>query len=229
MDYFRSGTVAGYDAPGGNILLGLMEKLCKIEGAAPVALVLAQARMNQGLCTPPAVAACELLLYVVEGAVLASVDGEEVNLIANNSVWVHAGSRYAFSTERSVGVTALLIVPLREGNAPPDASSALRACCGDALSLSEEPRLLTSGALDILASLDRLGVDGCFVPIVALTRGKFNRDIILASLLPRYVEDLLELRALIWSFNAHPSAHWWQDRARARAAIEEGIAKLVAC
>lgn len=39
----------------------------------------------------------------------------------------------------------------------------------------------------------------------------------------------LELRALIWSFNAHPSAHWWQDRARARAAIEEGIAKLVAC
>lgn len=228
MDYYRSGTVAGSEAPGGNILLGLMGKLGKIEGAAPGQLLLAPAHMNGGLATPPAVTACELLVHVFNGAVRASVGGEEVNLIANNSVWVHTGESYALSTESSVGMTALLIVPLQGGDARPGDGRALYACCGEVLSLSGDPQLLPSDALDLLASLNRLNVDGCAVPLVALTRGNFNRDVILASLLPRYAADRLALRALIWSFNAHPSAHWWADRGRARTAIEEGVKKLLA-
>jgi hypothetical protein len=229
MDYYRNGTLAGLGAPGGNILLGLIGKLCTLEGAAPGQLLLAEAHMSGGLRTPPAVNACERLVHVIDGAVRAVVGEEEVRLIANNSLWVHAGSSYAFSTESSVGMTVLLIVPQQEGSAQPDDGSALPAGCGEVLSLSGDPRLLPIGALDILASLNRLNVDGCAVPLVALARGNFNRDVIFASLLPRYAADPLALRALIWSFNAHPSAHWWQDRARARSDIEQGISKLVAC
>ena len=126
-------------------------------------------------------------------------------------------------------MTALLIIPLQEGNAWPDDGNALPACCGDALSLNGDPRPLPIGALDILASLTRLTSDECVVPLVALARGNFNRDVILASLLPRYAANPLKLRSFIWACNAHPSARWWLDRAPAQSAIEEEVSKLVTC
>jgi hypothetical protein len=228
MDYFRFGTCAGWDAPGGNVLLGLMGKLSMLDGAMPGQLVLAEASMNGGLATPPAVSACELLVHVIDGAVRACVGEEEVNLIADNSLWIHEGDAFSFSTERSVGMTALLVIPSQEGHAHPAAGNGLLACCGEALSLKGDPRSLPIGALDILASLNRLTGDGCTVPMVALARGGFNRDVIFASLLTKYASDPLALRAFVWAFNAHPSAHWWMDRACAKTALEEGITKLLA-
>ena len=229
MDYYRFGTCAGWDAPGGNLLLGLMARLGTPTGMAPGQLLLAEGHMNGGLRSLPAVNACEMLVYVIDGAVHVSVGEEEVNLIADNAVRVPAGYSFDLSTERSVGMTALLILPLQEATARPEDGNTLPACCGDALSLKGEPRYLPVGALDILASLTRLKGDGCVMPLVALVRGGFNRDVIFASLLPRYAADPLALRALIWMCNAHPSALWWLDRARAKTALEEGVNKLVAC
>lgn len=229
MDYFRFGTCAALDAPGGNVLVGLMGKLSTPAGAAPGQLLLAESTMNGGLCTRPAVNACELLVHVIDGSVLASVGGEEVRLIADNTVRVPAATPYAFSTEGSVGLKALLVWPLPGDTARPEDNCALPACCGDALSICGVPRQLACSSFDILASLTRLTGEGCVMPHVALARGGFNRDVILASLLPQYAEDPLALRALIWSCNGHPSARWWLDRARAKSAIEAEVSKLVTC
>lgn len=227
MDYFRFGTCAGWDAPGGNLLLGLMRQLSTSRGMAEGQLLLAEGHMDGGLRSLPAVNACEMLVYVLDGAVRVRVVEEEVNLIAGDAVRVPAGSRYELSTERSAGMTALLILPLPSATARPEDGSALPACYGGDLSLKEDPRSLPFGALDLLASLTRLVGDGCAVPMVALARGGFNRDVIFASLLPQYAADPLALRALLWLCNAHPAACWWLNRARAKTALEEGVKKLL--
>src|SRR5689334_13405860 len=117
MEYYRFGTCAGWGAAGGNLLLGLMARLSASAGVAPGQLLLAEGHMDGGLRSSPAVIACELLFYIIDGAVLVSVGAEEVNLIADNAVHVPAGSSFALSTERSVGVTALLVLPLQGATA----------------------------------------------------------------------------------------------------------------
>jgi hypothetical protein len=229
LDYYRFGTCAGMDAPGGNVLLGLMGNLRQSAGTPPEQLLLVKGRMGGGQCSPSRVSACELLVHVLEGSVLVRSGLEEVRLITDNTVRFPAGFPYELSTEKSVGMAALFIAP-RQASTPPNAADlALPACFGDALSIQGDPQQLALSSLAILSSLRRLTSEGCALASVQMVRGNFNRDVILASLLPLYAANPLALRAFIWSCNAHSAAPWWLDRKRAQTAIEEGVAKLLAC
>ena len=228
MDYYRFGTTASMGAPGGVVLLGLIGKLRGSAGSAPEQLLLVAGHMKGGIRAAPARHACEFLVHVVEGSVLARVGAEEARLITDNSVRIPAGVPYQLSTEGSLGMTALVIAPGPGDTPRASGAPALPAFCGEALSIEGGPRTMDTHSLGILGSLTHLTSDGCVLPAVQVVRGNFYRDVVLASLLPQYAGDPLALRAFIWACNAHPAATWWLDRQRAKTAIEAGVAKLLA-
>jgi hypothetical protein len=228
MEYYRFGTCAGMDAPGGNVLVGLMGSLGQQADTITDQLLLVGGRMSGGQREAHQGSACELLVHVLEGAVLVKIGVEAVRLIADNTVRISAGFPYELSTQESVGMAALFIAPWQESAPPTPADGALPACFGDVLVRQGGPQRLALSSLAILGSLRRLTCEGCVLPSVQLVRGSFNRDVIFASLLPHYAANPLALRAFVWECNAHAAAPWWLDRSRARNAIEEGVKRLLA-
>jgi hypothetical protein len=226
LDYYRFGTVADRDAPGGCLLIGLLEKLGTKCSSIPEALVLAEARIRSGrqayCCQGNP---CEILVYVIEGAMQISVADESVRLIAHSAVCIPAYTSYRLSTHESMGMTGLLI---RSRGSDPGlrANFIVFACCAETLSMRGEPLHLPLSSLEILRRIGRLECDGS-MPLIIKCRANFHRDGIIATLLLQYAADPQALRAFIWICNAHPGASWWLDRKQAARLIEEGVAKML--
>lgn len=228
MDYYRFGTCAGMDAPGGITLIGLMGKLSTPAGTAPEQLLLMEGHMNGGMSSALAMAPYEFLVHVVTGSVLVRVGEEEARLIDDNTVRIPSGTAYQFSTPDSVGMTSLVILPQQADPSQPYGSAPFPMGLVEGMLILGDPQPMALSSLGILRSLTRLTGDGCSVVMVQLARGNFHRDGIFASLLPRYAADPMALRAFIWACNSHPAAIWWLDRNRAERVILEVVAKLLA-
>ena len=115
MDYYRSGCFLGErDVPGNMMLIALMSEMTTPAGTPPSQLVLLEGHMQAGIMSAPCRQACELLVYLVTGAMLARVGEEEARLIAGDSLRIHAATEYQFSTTSTRGMTAVVIIPRQE-------------------------------------------------------------------------------------------------------------------
>ncbi len=226
MDYYRSGCFPGErDVPGNTLLIALMSELTTPAGTPPSQLMLVACHMQTGMRSAPCVHACELLVHLVTGAVLARVGEEEARLIADDSLRIPPGTVYQFSTRETTGMTAVFILPLQEG--------CHDECCeapglADGIAITGKPGLLAWSSLDILRCLTPLTSDGCCLATREVARGSGNRNAIFASLLPQYAGDPRTLRAFIWACNAHPAAPWWLNQQRTQDTLVKTIEKLLA-
>ena len=229
MDYYRSGCFAGGSrAPGTPVIVGLMSKLTTSAGSPPSQLVLLTCHMQAGMTSAPCVHACELLVHLVTGSVLARIGNEEARLIADTSLRIPAATEYQFATRDTTGMTAVVIIPSQEDPALQDLESAQAVVLANGIAITGKPAVMAWSSLDILRSLTPLTSEGCRLAMVEMVRGSSNRDAIFAAFLPQYAADPMALRAMIWACNAHPAAPWWLNRQRAQAALSQNIGKLLA-
>jgi hypothetical protein len=227
VDTYRFGTLAGADAPGGIICIGLMGKLTTPGGAAPDGVLLAVGQMDAGKWCAPAAYPCELLVHILSGATTAMVADESAHLIADMTVRIPQDTTFQLSTRDTTGMAALIAAPLRESFSWTEERTQLSACFADGLSLSGEPQRMDWSSLDILGALTRLTSEGSVIVMPTMTRGNYHRDLVLATLLPHYAADPNKLHALVWAINAHPQAHWWLDYTRAQERIVEEMGALL--
>ncbi len=229
MDYYRSGCFLGErDVPGNMMLIALMSEMTTPAGTPPSQLVLLEGHMQAGIMSAPCRQACELLVYLVTGAMLARVGEEEARLIAGDSLRIHAATEYQFSTTSTRGMTAVVIIPRQEDPSRRDLESFEARGLVDCLAITEKPAVMTSSSLDILRSLTLLTSEGCRLATVEMVRGSGNRNAIFASLLPQYAADPRALRAFIWACNAHLETRFWLNRQRAQDTLVKTIEKLLA-
>ena len=228
MDYYRSGCFPGQrDVPGNMMLIALMSELTTPAGTPPSQLVLAQGHMQAGMTSALYRQACELLVYLVTGAMLARVEEEEARLIAGDSLRIPSGTEYQFSTRDTTGMTAVVIIPRQENSSRRDIESIAASGLADGIAIIGEPTVMAWNSLDILCSLTPLTSERCRLATVEMVRGSGNRNTIFASLLPKYAADPLALRAFIWACNAHPEVRWWLNRERAQDTLVTTIEKLL--
>ena len=229
MDYYRSGCFPGKrDVSGNTMLIALMSELTTPAGTPPSQLVLLEGHMHAGMTSAPCRHACEFLVHLVTGSVLARVGAEEARLIADDSLRIPAATEYQFSTISTRGMKAIVIIPSQEDSSRRDLESVEALDLMDGIAITGKPGLLAWSSLDILCSLTRLTSEGCHLATVEMVRGTGNRNAIFASLLPQYVADPMALRAFIWACNAHPEARWWLNRHRAQDTLVKTIEKLLA-
>ncbi len=229
MDYYRSGCFPGEgDIPGNSMFIALMSKLTTPAGTPPSQLLLLQGHMQAGMTSAPCMHACELLVHLVTGAVLARVGEEEARLIADDSLRIPPGTAYQFSTRDTTGMIAVFILPLQEDTSGFHDEHCETPGLSDSIAITSKPAVMAWSALDIFRSLTRLTSDGCRLATREVARGSGNRSGILASLLPQYAADPMALRALIWTCTAHPAAPWWLNRQHAQDTLVKNIEKLLA-
>ena len=228
MDYYRSGCFLGErDVPGNMMLIALMSEMTTPAGTPPSQLVLLEGHMQAGIMSAPCRQACELLVYLVTGAMLARVGEEEARLIAGDSLRIHAATEYQFSTRDTTGLTAVVIIPFQEETSKRHVDNCEAAVLADGIGITGKPTVMTRSSLDILRCLTPLTSEGCRLATVEMVRGSGNRNAIFASLLPQYAADLPAIRAFIWACNAHPAAPWWLNRQRAQDTLVKTIKKLL--
>jgi hypothetical protein len=228
MDYYRSGCFPGErEVPGNMMLIALMSELITPAGTPPSRLLLAQGHMQAGMMSAPGVHACELLVHLVTGSVLARVGAEEARLIADTSLRIPAATEYQFSTRDTTGMTAVVILPLQENTSGLHEKSCEARVRADGIAITGKPAVMARSSLDILRSLTPLTSEGCRLATVEMIRGSGNRNAIFAALLPQYAANPMALRAFIWACNAHPAAPWWLNRQRAQDTLVKTIEKLL--
>ena len=119
MDYYRSGCFPGErNVPGNSMLIALMSELTTPAGTPPSWLVLLEGHMEAGMTSAPCVYACEFLVHLITGSVLALVGEEEARLIADSSLRIPPGTEYQFSTRDTTGMTAVVNIPRQEDPSP---------------------------------------------------------------------------------------------------------------
>jgi hypothetical protein len=226
MDYYRSGCFpGGRDVPGNMMLIALMSELTTPAGTPPSQLLLAQGHMQAGILSAPCWHESELLVHLVAGSVLARVGTEEARLLADTSLRIPAATEYQFSTRDTTGMTAVVILPSQED--PSWRENIAAPGLADGIAITGEPTVMACSSLDILRSLIPLTSEGCRLATVEMVRGSGNRNVIFASLLPRYAADPMALGAFIWACNAHPAAPWWLNRQGAQDTLVKAIEKLL--
>ncbi len=228
MDYYRSGCFPGErEVPGNMMFIALMSELTTPAGTPPSQLALFEGHMHAGMTSASTMHPCELLVYIVSGSVLARVGTEEARLLADTSLRIPAETEYEFSTRDSTGMTAVVILPLQEKTSELHEKSCDARGFADGIALIGKPVVMAWSSLDILRYLIPLTSVGCRQAMVEMVRGSGSRNVIFASLLPRYAADPMALRAFIWACNAHPDVPWWLNQQRAHDTLVKTVEKLL--
>ena len=96
----------------------------------------------------------------------------------------------------------------------------------------EEEVLQREQAMEaLMCHLPRLSTERCPCPSVNMARATFNREQVIKTLWPEYVDDAIAVEALVVVISCHTLAIWWcqYTRSAATTCIRQDVSRLLAC